>query len=225
MEMQNETPKTDAPATNFRYRDENGKMISKEIAIQKRWAHKEDGSPTKIYLHRQTVREALKNGLPVPKRAKKTYEPGSQTHNGIASPYDLNRRSGYGVIWQVLAENVGQIVAFDVLTEEVNKRLKEVAPEWYTTRYSNENPYDVIANAYVMTRAPYNVKIEAMQQRVTQDDGGFKLSIDVAEPRQLKKRGRKLGSKNRPKAEVAVVTPDNDNAETIVTPETVEATA
>lgn len=214
MEKQTETPKTET-ATNFRYRDENGKMVSKEVAIQKRWAHKEDGSPTKIYLHRQVVREALKNGLPAPKRAKKSYEAGSQSHNGVASPYDLNRRSGYGVIWQVLAENVGQFVPADTLTAEVNKRLREGAPEWYDGHYSDENPYDVVANAYVMTRAPYNAKIEAMHQRVTQEAEGFKLSVDVTEPRQLKKRGRKLGSHNRPK-ETPPVVADTDNATTVV---------
>lgn len=210
---------TSATPASFRFRDENGKMISKEVAIENRWARKEDGAPTKIYQHRLVVREALKAGLPVPKRAKKSYVAGSQSHNDIPSPFDLLRRSGYGVIWQVLAENVGMFVTPEVLTVEVNTRLKEQAGEWYASRYSDAVPYDVVANAYVMTRAPYNAKIEAMAQRVVQDDGGFMLMVNVTEARQLKKRGRKLGSKNKVKEVVVAETPavvvDADTAVTV----------
>ena len=221
--MSTETNTTKSPETatsatpaSFRYRDENGKMISKEVAIENRWARKEDGAPTKIYQHRLVVREALKAGLPAPKRAKKSYVAGSQSHNDIPSPFDLMRRSGYGVIWQVLAENVGMFVTPEVLTVEVNARRKEQASEWYASRYSDAVPYDVVANAYVMTRAPYNAKIEAMAQRVIQDEGGFKLLVDVTEARQLKKRGRKLGSKNKAKAvEAPVVVADADTAVTV----------
>gem|GEM_PF-4892840 len=191
--------------TSFRYRDENGKMVTKEVAIEKRWAHKEDGTPTKIYLHRLEVREAIKNGLPIPIRPKKRYEAGSESHNGIASPFALSRRSGYGVIWQVLAEKVGEVVPTSYLTAEVNRRLQENAPEWYSEHYSEENPYNVEANAYVMTRAPYNRKIEAMQQRVIFENNGFKLMVNVTEPRVLRKRGRKPGSKNKPKVQETVV--------------------
>ena len=188
--MSNENETENTVPVNFRYRDDNGKMISKEAAIEKRWAYKGDGSPTKIYQHRLAIREAEKNGTERPVREKKTYDPGSQSHANVPSPYDLKRRSGYRVIWQVLAENVGDFVGIKDLTTTVIARLKVEAPDWYERRYS-ETPYDVETNAYVMTRAPYNAHIEAMSQRVVKEDEGFKLMTDVTEPRQLKKRGRK----------------------------------
>ena len=181
---------TPALPANFRYRDENGKMISKEVAKTHRWAAKETGLPTLIYKHRLVVREAVKNGTTVPVRAKKTYEAGSQAHAEIASPYDLARRSGYRTIWQVLAENANEFVTIEALTAEVNDRLQKESPKWYNGRYADV-AYDVEANAYVMTRAPYNDKIEAMAQRVTQEADGFMLMTEVATPRVLKKRGRK----------------------------------
>lgn len=214
------TTETTLPA-NFRYRDENGKMISREKAIAKRWAHKADGTPTKIYLLQLAKREAVKNGEEPPKRQKKTYEAGSQTHADVPSPYDLNRRSGYRTIWQVLAEHANEFVSVEDLHTEVNSRLAAEAPEWYGERYSDENPYDVEANAYVMTRAPYNAKIEAMDQRVVQEDEGFKLMTNVTTPRVLKKRGRK------PKAQEAPAEPtveaDEDNAVTVTEQEAVTA--
>jgi len=222
--MSTDTATPTLPA-NFRYRDEHGKMISKEVAKQKRWAHKEDGTPTKIYLHRLAVRDAIKAGQEPPKRPKKSYEAGSQSHADVPSPYDLNRRSGYRTIWQVLAEKANEFVSIEDLHAEVNRRLAEEAPEWYGERYSDAEPYDVEANAYVMTRAPYNAKIEAMAQRVVQEAEGFKLMTDVTTPRVLKKRGRK------PKAEApapeATVEADDDNAvnvtETATEPATTEA--
>jgi len=210
--MSTETATPTVPA-NFRYRDEHGKMISKDVAMTHRWAHKEDGTPTKIYLHRLAVREAMKNGTEVPKRPKKTYEPGSQSHADVPSPYDLNRRSGYRTIFQVLAENVGNVVPTTELHDEVNSRLQAEAPEWYGARYS-ETPYDVEANAYVMTRAPYNVKIEAMGQRVSQVDNGFVLNVDVTEPRVYRKRGRKPKVQEVPAPETTVEA-DNDTAVTV----------
>jgi len=219
--MGTETTETaPAPVANIRYRNEKGTMISKEVAIAKRWAHKEDGSPTKIYLHRLAVREARKNGEPIPVRAKKRYEVGSQSVNDVPSPYDLNRRSGYGVIWQVLAENVGQVVPVETLNAEVNASLKDKYPEWYTTKkgYGDDSQYDTETNAYVMTRKPYNAVIESMAQRVTQEDDGFMLSINVTEPRTLKKRGRKPKAKVEEAPAVvpeATVEVDNDVATVI----------
>jgi len=211
--MSTEATATPTLPANFRYRDENGKMISKEVAKTHRWAHKETGLPTKIYEHRLAVREAIKNGTPVPVRAKKTYEAGSQSHADVPSPYDLNRRSGYRTIFQVLAENVGEVVPTAELHAEVNARLQAEAPEWYNGRYS-ETPYDVEANAYVMTRAPYNAKIEAMNQRVSQTDEGFVLNVDVTTPRVLKKRGRKPKAVEAPALD-ATVEPDTDNDATV----------
>jgi len=225
--MKTETTKTTTtPLANFRYKNENGKMISKDEAIQRRWAHKEDGTPTKIYLHRLAVREAEKNGLERPIRPKKSYVAGSQEHNGVASPYDLNRRSGYGTIWQVLAEHVGEVVPSVTLNAEVNQRLAETAPEWYAKKGYDVTPYDAVTNAYVMTRRPYNETIEAMQQRVTQEGDGFKLAINVTEPRELKKRGPKAKAKETvTPALSADVQADTDDAETIATEQAVTATA
>lgn len=199
--MSTDTATPTLPA-NFRYRDEHGKMISKEEAEKRRWAHKADGTPTKIYLHRLEVRKAIRNGEEPPKRPKKKYEPGSQTYAGIPSPYNLNRRSGYRTIWQVFAENANEFVSVEDLHAEVNRRLAEEAPEWYGDHYSDENPYDVEANAYVMTRKPYNAKIEAMKQRVVQEDEGFKLMTNVTTPRVLKKRGRKPKAQEAPETTV-----------------------
>lgn len=207
--MTTESNTTTSTPSNFRYRDENGKMISKDEAIKRRWAHKEDGNPTKIYLHRMAIREAEKNGDPRPIREKKSYEAGSQSHNDIPSPYDLERRSGYRVIWQVLAENVNEFVTSEDLHAEVNRRLSQEAPEWYQDRYMDE-PYNVEQNANVMTRAPYNKVLESMQQRVVNENNSFKLMINVTEPRQLKKRGRK--PKIKAVTPDATIENDNDNA-------------
>jgi len=215
------TEQTTEPRFNG-FRGENGKMISKEEAIKCRWAHKVDGTPTKIYLHRLACRKAAKNGEPIPVRPKKTYEPGSQTHAGIQSPYDLQRRSGYRAIWQVLAERANQPVPISELTVEVNSRLVVEAPEWYNERYG-EIPYDVETNAYVMTRAPYNVKIEAMGQRVVQEGDYFMLMTNVTEPRVLKKVGRKPKVKESvTPAMEATVEADTDEAVLIHENEAVE---
>lgn len=214
-----QTPTEQSLPKNFRYRDENGKMISLEEAKKRRLAYKDTGLPTKIYQLRMEKKEAEKNGEDVPIRSKKTYEAGSQTHNDVPSPYDLNRRSGYGIIWKVLAEHVNEFVDTETLIKEVNDRFQSQFPEWYNSRYSDENPYDVEQNAYVMTRAPYNAKIEAMGQRVIKEDEGFKLMTNVTEPRKLKKRGRK------PKKQETVVETDDESSVEVSADETVTTKA
>jgi len=220
---------------NFRYRVE-GKMITLDEAKKQRLAYKDTGLPTKISILRAQKKEAKEAGTDIPLRSKKTYEAGSQSHNDVPSPYDLNRRSGYRTIWQILAENANQFVSVEDLQAEVNKRLKEEdAGDWYERRYS-ETPYDAETNAYVMTRAPYNVKIEAMAQRVVKEDEGFMLMTEVAEPRTLKKKGRKAKAKVEdtpsetpagvPVETAPVVETDEDTSVTIVeTPAPVEVEA
>jgi hypothetical protein len=197
--------------SNFRFR-EAGKMISKDRAIELGYAYKKTGEPTKRYLHLLACREAKKNGTPAPVRQKKTYEGGSQSHAGIASPFDLTRRSGYRVIWQVLAEHPNETVSAETLQKEVNRRLLETDPDWYKTRYSKKSPYDALSNAYVINRSPYNVPIEALKQRVVKSEGGYMLMTEVTTPRAFAKRGRKAKEVT---PEVAIE-PENDTAVTIV---------
>jgi len=209
---ENETMSEATTVKKAQYRDDKGKMISLDAAKACRWARVEDGQPTKIYELRLAKRAAIKAGEEVPIREKATYAAGSQSHAEVPSPYDLNRRSGYRVIWQVLAEHVNEAVSREFLETEVRERLQAEAPEWYNARYS-EVPYDVWANTIVINRAPYNEKIEAMRQRVSINDANTEVTLmtDVTEARVAKKRGRK------PKAAVepTTVEPASDDEATV----------
>ena len=178
------------------YMNDNGDVITLDEAKKLRWAHKETGEITKIYQLRLEKRQAIAAGLPVPVRFK-TPAP-KQSHNGIESPYDLRRRSGYATIWQVLAENVNNPVDAAFLQTEVNLRLRANYPEYMEKNYPTSE-YDTFSNSIVMNRAPFNAEIEALQQRVTVDTEKktVTLNTNVTTPRELKKRGRKLGSKNK----------------------------
>jgi hypothetical protein len=200
------TEQTDKPKA-FRYRDFTKKgwpFMSRANAEKKRWARKSDGQPTKIYTHALAQATARKNGEEVPVRSRKA--PDVQEHAGIQSPYDLNRRSGYKTIWQVLAENANSFVSHKKLHTEVNKRLAKDPTDktgWYEANYKSKGKkYDTVNNAVVIARAPYNgiqsdgsvkpVSIEGLSQRVVIDtEQGVMLMTEVTEPRQFKKRGRK----------------------------------
>ena len=219
---------TEVKPKRVSYRGDNGQMVSLDVAKQRRWARKEDGQPTKIYQHRMAIRAAVKAGTPVPVRTK-TPAP-EQDYAGLSSPFDLRRRSGYGTIWTVLAENKDTFMDIDKLSTEVNARLESKWQEWYTGKgYSKENPYDTLSNVIVMNRAPYNgVKsnkvtdpdtgevtketyveprsIEGLNQRViiSEDKSKAMLATNVTESRSFKKRGRKS------KVEATTVEPAKD---------------
>jgi len=191
---------------NFRFRnlDKKGWPFMKlEDAVEKRWASKADGQPTKIYLQKLAKLQAEKKGEVVPVRPRKAAP--EQEYAGLPSPYDLRRRSGYKTIWQVLADNVGKEVSFDDLQAEVNKRLAEDPCDkngWYEKNFASKGEeYDSHYNVNVIARAPYNgiqsdgsVKersIEGYNQRVVISETGATLLTNVTEPRPFKNRGRK----------------------------------
>lgn len=189
-----------------------------EEAKEKRWANKNDGQPTKIYLHALAKAQAEKNGAVAPKRSRKAAP--EQFHAGIQSPYDLRRRSGYKMIWMVLAEKANEFVSHEYLHAEVNKRLATDPTDkngWYEKNFASEGlEYDTYKNSIVIGRAPYNgvqsdgtvkdISIEGLQQRVVLDSvEGVMLMTEVAEPRNFKKRGRKLKTTNE-------VVEDNDTS-------------
>jgi hypothetical protein len=228
MNMSNEATKTTIRFRNFN--EKGWPFMSVEDAKAKRWASKADGSPTKIYLHALAKAQAKKRGEEIPVR-KRAAAP-DQEFAGIASPFDLRRRSGYKMIWMVLAESPDEYVPHDVLQEEVNNRLAVDPTDkngWYEENFASKNTqYDTYKNSIVLGRAPYNgiidVKtgetkprsIEGLNQRIVLDpELGVKLMTNVTEPRELKKRGRK------PKATDQIVE-DNDTSTTIEAEATAE---
>jgi hypothetical protein len=158
--------------------------------------------------------EAKAVGLPEPKRLPRksvvAQEYTAIDGTVLKSPYKLDRRSGYRIIWQVLAERHDQIVSNDYLHDEVNKRLAEdpATAKWYVDTYSSKTDalgqakdYPVITNAAtVMTRHPYNgvtrlandqmkvdpVSLEGLKQRIIAGSRGVMLKTNVEEPYFLK---------------------------------------
>jgi hypothetical protein len=175
-------------------------FISKERAIQMGWAKKSDGSPTAKYAKVLEARENMKGKKRRKQRESADLAHVFGTHAGIESPFNLERRSGYKTIWQILAESVGELVPFDILQTAVNERLatEEASSEWYEKKYSSQTDesgevkqYDTHANAIVINRHPYNTRIEALQQRVVISADGVTLLTDVAEPRENRRVGRR----------------------------------
>jgi len=223
----------EATVTKIKFRDFTAKgwpFMSVEAAKERRWARKSDGAPTKIYLHALAKAQAKKRGEEIPVR-KRAAAP-DQQYAGLESPFDLRRRSGYKMIWMVLAESPDEFVPHDVLQEEVNKRLAVDPTDkngWYQEKFASEGiQYDTYKNSIVLGRAPYNgiidVKtgetkprsIEGLNQRVILDpELGVKLMTNVTEPRELKKRGRK------PKVTDQIVE-DNDTSTIIEAEKTAE---
>jgi hypothetical protein len=183
MENKNEKP----PA----YRDENGKLISLSEAKKRRWASKEDGMPTKIYELRLAKREAKRNGEEIPVRKWESKNTGAE-YNGIESPFDLDRRSGQALVWQVLADAKDTPVTKADLNTAVNKIYAERFADYYNQKY-NEQPFDAWTTAIVMSHAPSDAKIEAVNQRLDVDTVAetVVLLTNVTEPKTPKKRGRK----------------------------------
>jgi hypothetical protein len=206
------------------YRDNvlKGKLITLDEAKKRRWARKSDGQPTKLWELRVAKMKAEQAGEPEPIRTWNAKNP-DQEFNGLKSPYDLNRRSGQRLIWQVLAENLGNVLTREQLQDEVVAKYKAEFPEYYAKKYTDEAPFDTWTTAVVMNRAPFNAKIEALQQRVEVDTVKETITLltDVSEPRQPKKRGR------RPKAveETPTVEADNDNVAEVEVEAAVEETA
>ncbi len=195
-----------AKAKGIRYKDGKNHFISKERAIELGWAN-EDGTPTVAY-EEELARRAngqTEVGETADDQAAGSPGVGSERphHSGIPSPYDLERRSGYRVIWQVLAESHDKVVPWDVLQKEVNDRLatEEKSAEWYERNYASQTDengdskqYDAHANAIVINRAPYNKRIEELHQRVIIASEGAMLMTNVTGPRQPKRK-RKAGNK------------------------------
>ena len=151
--------------------------------------------------------EALRVGLPTPQRLPRKQRVAGEiiAEDGtvIKCPYDMDRRSGYKVIWQVLAEKHDQVVSNEELHKEVNKRLAEdpESAEWYREKYSSilddlgmPSEYPVVKNAAdVMTRHPYNgvkktasgeyivnpISIEGLGQRIVAGANGVMLKTKV----------------------------------------------
>lgn len=200
----------DKPKNVF-YRDDKGKMVSLDVAKSKRWAHKKTGEPTKIYKLRLAKRSAHKNGEPEPIRQ---WVPQNQDQKmgDLQSPYDLTRRSGQRLIWQALAKNPNKIMTRVELQNSVNEAYKEEFPDYYNKKYTQESPFNAWVTVIVMNRAPFNAKIEALKQRIEVDTVSetVMLRTEVTEPRQPKKRGRKLGTKNKLKEPVVEV--DNETS-------------
>jgi len=226
-EQSNENTTTETTETKRRtsYRDDHGKMISLDDAKAKRWAHKETGEPTKIYELRLAKRAATKAGEPVPVRQWTPKNP-NQEFGDLKSPYDLNRRSGQRLIWQALAANPNQTMTRAELQEKVNEAYKAEFPDYYNRKYTDAEPFDTWTTAIVMNRAPFNAKIEELNQRVDVDTVAETVILltDVTDVRQPKKRGRKLGSKNKVVA-APTVEADNDTATDVGDGDEVEATA
>ena len=185
---------------NFRYRD-GGTMISLAEAKRRGWAKKSDGTPTAWYTNIQTAKNEAKDRLAAGgKKRKKREAIPQQFHATIESPYDLRRkRSGYATIWMVLAETAGTLVPWDTLSIEVNQRLAQNCNDhdndWYEKNYASQKNddgtqkvYDVRYNAYVISRHPYDVRVEELKQRVCISEHGVTLLTNVTEPKQRKKR-------------------------------------
>jgi hypothetical protein len=162
--------------------------------------------------------EAESLGLPIPTRLpRKPIEAQILEANDgsvIKSPYDLNRRSGYKTIWQVLAERHDTVVTNEELHAEVNKRLatESDSSEWYASKYSSlkddlghAKEYPAVKNATdVMTRAPYNgvskvedkividpVSLEGLGQRIIAGKSGVMLSTSNDSEYVFNKRSKK----------------------------------
>lgn len=232
-DVANVEDKVECKAKKFVFRDFTQKgwpFIDVETATAKRWAHKEDGTPTKIYFHALAQAQAVKRGEPKPIRARKAAP--EQDYMGVKSPFDLRRRSGNKTIWQVLVENVNQFVSVDYLNFEVNDRMRNDESDktgWYDRKFvQTGEKYDALQTAIVLSRAPYNgvnvktgevdpCSLEGMQQRIVVDEKlGVMLQTNVTEPRQLKKRGRK------PKVAGEVVA-DNDDSKILEASDKVDA--
>jgi len=175
--------------SQFHYRQ--GKtFISLEKAQTLGWAKLSDGSPTADYLKILDARERRKKKGKKPRKPRKSASLGFVygKHAGIESPFNLERRSGYKTIWQVLAESVDKIVPWDKLQKEVNKRLSEedASKDWYKEKYVDEGKtYDTRYNAgKVLTRHPYCSKLEALNQRVYANDKGARLATNVTTKRE-----------------------------------------
>jgi hypothetical protein len=140
----------------------------------------------------------------------------------LKTPYNLDRRSGYKTIWQVLALHASKdkderalnsiakderppqylFVSWKTLSREVNKMLKKEAcsSAWYRANYSETTPYNVINNSKVIARYPYNKMIEELGQRIVIDDeyGAILITNTNGIPRVLKSHGRNVqGSDTR----------------------------
>jgi hypothetical protein len=161
-------------------------------------------------------KEAEEAGLPIPKRLPRKQKKAQvyEANDGtlIPSPYDLERRSGYKVIWQVLAERHDEVVSNEELHAEVNKRLSSdpESAEWYHDKYSSRldelgqpEEYPVIINAAtVMTRPPYNgvnkknhsiinpISLEGLNQRIIAGTRGIMLKTNVQD-RYISKTAKK----------------------------------
>ena len=161
-------------------------------------------------------KEAEEAGLPIPKRIPRKkkdaqlYEANDGTM--IPSPYDLERRSGYKIIWQVLAERHDEVISNEELHAEVKKRLASdpESAEWYHEKYSSHldelgmpEEYPVIINAAtVMTRPPYNgvnkknhsiinpISLEGLNQRIIAGTRGIMLKTNVQD-RYISKTAKK----------------------------------
>ena len=206
----NEKMSVDKPK-NISYYDDEGKLISLNVAKSKRWAYKKTGKPTKIYKLRLAKRAARKNGELEPIR-QWVPQHLNQKMGDLQSPYDLTRRSGQRLIWQALAKNPNKTMTRAELQKSVNEAYKKEFPDYYNKKYTQESPFDTWVTVIVMNRAPFNAKIEALKQRIEVDTVSetVMLRTEVTEPRQPKKRGRKSGTKNKLKESVVEV--DNETS-------------
>ena len=181
-------------------------------------AEKEAEAAKKAKILADLQEQARKAGLPIPTRIPRkpivAQEITALDGTIIKSPYDLERRSGYKTIWQVLAEKHNQVVSNEELHAEVNKRLAEdpESAEWYADKYSSQEDdlghakeYPAVKNATdVMTRAPYNgvsknadgeiviapVSLEGLKQRIIVGKTGVMLKTDVDTPYVFNKRAK-----------------------------------
>jgi len=168
----------------------NDSFISLDEAKKLGWAKLRDGSPTALYLRILDQRTKMKGK----KRRKEMVHSSFGEYSGISSPFKLDRRSGYKTIWQVLAEKSNSLVPWSIIQGEVNERLstEEKSKSWYFDNYIiNDFEYDAKSNCIMISRHPYNVRIERLSQRVLIGDEGATLLTNVSFAREFKKRGRK----------------------------------
>lgn len=187
------------------------KALKEEKALAEKEAKQKQLEALRSKLRKEGVDEE-----DLPKRLPKSTEYGE--YNGIKSPYDQKRRSGYLYIWQVLAETPDEWVPWNKLETEALERFTEAHPDYIAAKYGEGNEYDIRRQVGVMDRSPYNQPLEKIGQRVIKSPSkGVMLVSDTQGETYEQFKARKRGKNVEAQVPTGIALPEKETTQTTVT--------